>query len=75
MLANLAWLDRDGQIHTVQQPSNGMPLLGASAPMGLDLQNLAWLGDDGQVHTVQQYQNGQHLLGATYQPTMQNLDG
>jgi hypothetical protein len=70
MLQQLAWLGEDGHIHSVKQPNsmNGVPLLGASAPMmGAwldedgeiqtinDLQNLrlgAWLEEDGQVHTV-----------------------
>ena len=53
MLQNRAWLGEYGQIHRFQHNSNGVPLLGASAPMGLDLQNLNWHGEKpGQKVTV-----------------------
>ena len=48
-LQSLAWIGADGQVHTVKQPENGVPMLGAARPA---LQNLAWLGEDGQLHTV-----------------------
>ena len=31
-LQNLAWLDADGNVHTVQQPNDGSRLLGATYP-------------------------------------------
>ena len=50
-LQNLAWLGEDGQVHTVNQNSNGGPkMLGATYQP--TFQNLAWLGEDNQVHTV-----------------------
>ena len=71
-LQNLAWLGKDGQIHTVKQPENynGPPLRGAVRPLvgsSAPLQNLAWLGEDGQIHTVKQPENynGIRLVGSS----------
>ena len=54
MLQQLAWLGEDGQIHSVNQPNdmNGVPLLGASAPM-----MGAWLDEEGELHTINDLQN------------------
>ena len=53
---NLAWLGEDGQVHTVNQNSNGGPkMLGATYQP--TFQNLAWLGEDGQVH-----KNNEHAM-------------
>lgn len=75
-LQNLAWLDKDGKIHSVQDNgANGLPMLGASAPT---LENLAWLGKDGQVHHLEQdaASNGAPLLlGASAPLSLQNLSG
>jgi len=62
-LQNLAWLDEDGQIHSLQgKDGNGM-MLGASAP---SLESLAWLGKDGKVHHTEQSaaSNGAPNLGS-----------
>ena len=69
-LQSLAWIGADGQVHTVKQPENGVPMLGAARPA---LQNLAWLGEDGQVHTVHQSANGIPMLGSA--APLQNLVG
>ena len=83
-LQNLAWLDSEGNVHTVND-QNGRLVLGAGRPQMLgahapSLQNLAWLGPDGKVHTVQE--NGQNagLLGAgrppmigSHAPSLENL--
>ena len=59
-MQNLAWLDENGNVKTVN--SNG-GLLGSGNPNAL--QNLAWLDANGNVKTVKS--NG-GLLGSSMQP-------
>ena len=40
-LQNLAWLDEDGNVQTVQQPNDGTMLLGATRPDALQNLDLA----------------------------------
>ena len=84
-LQNLAWLDAQGNVHTVQEHgqnagllgSGRPPIIGAHAP---SLENLAWLDSEGNVHTVNDHGRNTGLLGSgkppmlgAHAPSLQNL--